>query len=1181
MGTKAKLSTKVLSVFLSVLMAASCRSVALPSLAPKAFAATPEQNAWQGLADAFTAAYNGGYMSTKDWENITSSDGTITVSDGTVNGYAYNIVAALGNLLSVAEGDHKLGEGKHNSELRATIKDTLPAYGCTLGEYQEHFLDTLLDVSGLYGTYTPANIWNGNSADVNTYLTAKTITVTATREESAAILSDFASIDELAAADYKIVKSYSITLTAGPVTCDSNNGSETGAYYVNNTVAAAPGSAVEAAAKTNLQNIKAYQDYVATDEFKPRYDAWFNGGNAVNTASLYDYTPADINQMRENYMAKYNAVETGERAYIEEYIGVANYDSHKAFIDAAYNALSVVGYKDYVAWLVEGTPYPGGTARNRDDYRTTDPVSIEAVITQATTFKGQMTNDTSVINILKGLYPGFDPSKAYNAEDESTYYASFDNFIRYLSSLMYNYYLQEIRQAANVLLNNGASTTYSFSNETSKFFNLIKNSVGAANYTEGSDYVKTSDTQINQDKTYYKQAATYTYTDVAADATALAENTRYYTQYALADSPAPANLSSYYEEKESYTYKPTADTELKNGKTYYTLADGVYTAVETPDAAALGSYYEVDKTFVTFVLTADTTVNAVKKYYTRSSDYSVVTSPSEKYVRTYATRDVNYRLTKNTKLLSGKTYYTLADGEYTPVQTPVEENIASYYETYVNREYQLVSDSVLVSGKTYWKLVGGVYTEVEEPKEEDLGTYYEPKFVAVSDPIRSELYEYYEYAGTYYGLKGVGNAEYIEANYESSYSKTSDTAIDSSKTYYTYNEETHVYTKVTSPVAANLGSYYERAECPINDTDLSALYVFFNNAVSMIDAASTYGVNVRNYMDETLEAQIREMKTALYNEQLTRGRVTEAFLQAYQPVIDKMSGYIKGGKTLAELYYDIKDTEAKFSSLKSTYTWFASDPRATAVQEFITELYNEMYDRVQAAYMEILTIYNNDGRSNIASGTNNVNAQNYYQLRQNVHRITDATGTYGSTSQKIEAFVSGSYAATKITGSNKYGARNSTNIGKWYRNNTNAANPGAIAASITAYSTVVSRVNAYTPGSAWSATGTAYSHDNIERRGRDTDLARTTAGVDYFTAWFTANGEPTAGNYASVDAAINKLDKFLANSQFTALLGADELGLGIQTLGEYIKYILVTKLFTDEMINTIVGALFPMLTELF
>ena len=186
MGTKAKLSTKVLSIFLSVLMAASCLSVALPSLAPKAFAASAEQTAWQDLADAFVAAYNGGYMSTKDWAGITVSEGSVEVTDGTANGYAYNIVVALGELLKL------IGADKHNSELRTQIFNTLrDDYSVTLNGYQTNFLNKLLDVSGMYGTYGPDHIWNGSNADMAANLTEKTITVSVTREESAAIMSDF------------------------------------------------------------------------------------------------------------------------------------------------------------------------------------------------------------------------------------------------------------------------------------------------------------------------------------------------------------------------------------------------------------------------------------------------------------------------------------------------------------------------------------------------------------------------------------------------------------------------------------------------------------------------------------------------------------------------------------------------------------------------------------------------------------------------------------------------------------------------------------------------------------------------------------------------------------------------------------------------------------------------------
>ena len=58
MGTKAKLSTKVISVVLSALMAFSCVYVALPSLAPKAFAAKRSasritETGWQRLSSIF------------------------------------------------------------------------------------------------------------------------------------------------------------------------------------------------------------------------------------------------------------------------------------------------------------------------------------------------------------------------------------------------------------------------------------------------------------------------------------------------------------------------------------------------------------------------------------------------------------------------------------------------------------------------------------------------------------------------------------------------------------------------------------------------------------------------------------------------------------------------------------------------------------------------------------------------------------------------------------------------------------------------------------------------------------------------------------------------------------------------------------------------------------------------
>ncbi|MBR5423081.1 MAG: hypothetical protein IK108_03635 [Clostridia bacterium] len=1114
MGTKAKLSTKVLSIFLSVLMAASCISVALPSLAPKAFAATAEQTAWQDLADAFTAAFNGGYMSTKDWSSIASSGGTVTITDGTTNGYAYNIVAALGALLSVSRGDAKFGEGKHNSELISEITATLAAdYDVVLNTYQQNFLNTVLDTTGIYGQYSPASIWNGPRANLEANLTAQTITITATREETAAILSDFESIDDLAAAEYKIVKSYSITVNAEAQECESNNGSEIGAYYVNSAVTAAPAAATVAAAKTQLVKIKAYLDYVGSDAFKPKFEAWYNNGGLVNNASLYNYSTVEINQMYHDYGAVYAPVATGDLAFREEYIGESVFETHKAFADAAHDALAVVSYKDYVAWLVNAAPYPSElipNTRNRDDYQTTNPESIEAVIAQANTFKSAMSDISSENTaILKNLFPGYDPAKGYNVEDSSTYYANFDNFIKYLSSLLYNYYLQEIKAAANVLLNNGAGTTYTFSNETSKFFKLLSNSVSG--YQTGTDYVLTSDSQIDRDKTYYVRDAVYTY--AATEDEEVDGEKRYFTNWAQVESPVQSGLSGYYEDVEVFTYALTEDDALAENKTYYTLDGGVYTAVEEPAAENLGTYYERTGSYHTYQLTSDTTLNAVKKYYVQNSVYTVVTAPSKAYISTYAERTLDH---------------------YNYVQT---------------------ADTVLVGGKTYYTSAG---VKIEEPREENLSSYYEIKYNAVAEPVRSYLFDYYEKTGSYYGLKGVGEQEYIEANYDTSYSKTSDTAVDPDKTYYTYNETTGAYTPVAGPVAANLGDYYERAQCPIDDTDLAALYTFFSNAVTMIGNARSYGVNVENYFDETFEQQIVEMANALHDEQISRGRITDAFLQAYQPVADKMAGYIFGGASIQQLYDDIKWTEAKYSTISGSYSWFANDARGKAVKGFLSELYNEIYDRIQAQYAEIKREYDEKGSAQ--------NIQTVFQLRQNMQRLYDLKASDGVYIREFIA-ASGSYGTGKVTGSNKLGARTSGNLTRgvnwsWLTTATNYIN-----GLNGVYSTV--NANKFTKG-------------NIERLPKDSDMLRTVgAGADKFTAYFTTNGAPSGGKSASVAGTLTKLDNFLTNSNFTALLGADELGLGITTLGQYIKYILATKLFTDEMVNTLVGLLFPMLTDLF
>ena len=1068
MGTKAKLSTKVISIVLSALMAFSCVYVALPTLAPKAFAATAEEKAWQELHDAFESAFNGGYLSTKDWAGISSSNGAVTVTDGTKNGYAYRIVAAIGEVIEL------VGTGKHNSELIATITSTLAAdYDMALNTYQANFLNTVLDTSGTYGAYTPDNIWNGTSAAMAENLTAQTITITANREESAAILSDFESINALAEAGYKISKSYTITINAAAQACESNNGAETGAYYANSSVAAAPATPVEASAKAQLQKIKAYLDYVGTDEFKNPFDAWYNNGNAANTASLYQLTSAQINTLQTGYGAVRSAAETCDAVYVEEYIGSNIYAAHQQFITAAANALQVVGYKDYVAWLVNGAPL-GGSTRNRDDFDTSLPDTIEKVLAQAESNRDALNSaSASAIAILEGLYPGFDADGSYNVDDSATYYMNYANYIRYLSSLLYNYYLQEIKAGANVLLNNGASTTYSFSNKSSQFFKLLSNSVGAG-YQEGTKYVLTSDSHIDQDKTYYTPDATYSYA-ATADVKVDGEK-RYFTNWAKVESPVASGLAGYYEDVEVFTYALTEDTELKDGTAYYTLADGVYTAVEEPVAENLGTYYVRTGSYHEYQKTADTAVSATKVYYAQG-EYTVVTSPSDAYIGTYAERTAQY-------------------------------------------SYQPTADKVLMSGKTYYTAAG---EEIEEPTLDDIATYYEMKFKVVAAPTAPYLFDYYEVEGAYYGLKGVGNGEYVSADYD-----------------------------------------YSETECPIDDTDLDALYTFFANAVTMIGKARSYGVNISNYMDSTFVNEISEMAEALRTEQISRGRITEAFLADYEPAGSMMAGYVKGGKSIQTLYNDLKTMEALRSTLRSRYSWFASDPRDAAMGNFITELYNEIYDRVQAQYIEIQNEYRE---------YNNVNVRNYYQLKQNLNRVNDLTGTYNGSSVKILTFIGQSYTAGKISGTNDKGfARDANHLALVYYNSSTYAYAG------TALSTITTGVtNFNVNGAAGAVSGNQYSHANITRYPMDEDWVHNVA----YTAYFTSKSTPTSGNYNSVLSTVQKLDNFLKSSDFVKLLGSDEKGKNITTLTAFIQDILAENLFSNKMLDTLLGLLFPLLTSIF
>ena len=172
METKHRVSTKVLSLFLSVLMAASVFSIALPGLAPKASAAA---GVYEKLGQAFQVAFDAGHMSTSAWTGVTASAGRIVVADTTEKGFVYDIVKALDDVI-VAESAAG-GAYNHNTKLAAHIKDELG-----LNEYQAAFIDACLPADGDYAAFDgTTGQWNGTTADLESDANKMTMTLEVAR----------------------------------------------------------------------------------------------------------------------------------------------------------------------------------------------------------------------------------------------------------------------------------------------------------------------------------------------------------------------------------------------------------------------------------------------------------------------------------------------------------------------------------------------------------------------------------------------------------------------------------------------------------------------------------------------------------------------------------------------------------------------------------------------------------------------------------------------------------------------------------------------------------------------------------------------------------------------------------------------------------------------------------------
>ncbi len=369
METRAKLPKKVLSMFLSLLMALSCFSIALPSLVSSADASTQAQ--WTALQNAFNDAKAAGVLSGANASTSTSGN-TVTVND-TTGGHLYKIADLM---YAIVKADHVTARNHHKT-MRAYIKSNL-----SLNAYQQQFVDDLLPVIGNY-TYSSSSDcsytgYQKGSWPANGPFTSNiTLSVVITRDVKDAIAMDCATAAAVPA-NINTKLTYSVTAVPQKANSDSyssnwstshesgtNTETDSGTdyyyrnkgWYINNT----PTTSYATSATPNLSAITSYLNYVASDAFKPGYDEWLS-----NPTCVYTWELDVLNAVEPAYKPYSDALSGIDAFYIEKYIGSTQKGRYDQYADACTGAVEAAKYYPVIEWIRDGAHLDGYL--DRDSY---------------------------------------------------------------------------------------------------------------------------------------------------------------------------------------------------------------------------------------------------------------------------------------------------------------------------------------------------------------------------------------------------------------------------------------------------------------------------------------------------------------------------------------------------------------------------------------------------------------------------------------------------------------------------------------------------------------------------------------------------------------------------------------------------------------------------------------------
>ena len=347
------------------------------------------------------------------------------------------------------------------------------------------------------------------------------------------------------------------------------------------------------------------------------------------------------------------------------------------------------------------------------------------------------------------------------------------------------------------------------------------------NFVQNTPYVLTADEEIDESKTYY-----------------IKNNGN---EYIKVDNPDESYLSIYYEQVDMFSvlvdslsttttsqtsdnlkffnidnnivivlfnpyedynfssipiFNKTTDTELVDGKKYY-YENG--SLVAEPVQNDLGLYYEIANHY--FIKTQDDVLDNAKTYYKLVNNAFEAIEESN---LDEDEKDSYYEL-----VYSNEDYYKMVEAYYLPISPEqVHENYKSkYYEQLT--KYRKATGS-FDTEKTYYIQENGQYVEVEKSSAsaENMNNYYEQYFdySPVSTYSENKTYYYrYDHQKVENGGDITGAFRKITITIaKTQLQKTSDSAVDSEKTYYKLvNGEFEV---VENPDDSEIGSYYESVD---------------------------------------------------------------------------------------------------------------------------------------------------------------------------------------------------------------------------------------------------------------------------------------------------------------------------------------------------------------------------------